>query len=100
METILYTSVLDAIIGLKERGFTVDFNLLHNGIKSGMHSLSASRFEITEVHRFETDTNPDEQAVVYAIESHDGIKGVLVNGYGPASEVLSDEMVEKLEIRH
>jgi hypothetical protein len=100
METVFYTTVLDAIIGLKERGYNVDFNLNHNGINDGRRSLPADRFEITEVHRFEGDTSPDEEAVVYAIESRDGIKGTLVNGYGPSSDVLSDKMIEKLNIRH
>ena len=97
---IWYATVLDAITGLKGRGYVVDFNLVHNGITNGSRSLPPDKFEITEVHRFEGDTNPDEEAVVYAIESPDGTKGILVNGYGPTSEILSDEMIRKLTIRH
>lgn len=100
MEAILYTTVLEAIAGLKERGYNVDFNLIHNGIAGASRSLPADRFEITEVHRFEGQTDPDDEAVVYAIESVDGLKGILVNGYGPTSDILSDEMIRKLRIRH
>jgi hypothetical protein len=98
-KAILYTTVLDAITGLKERGYTVDFNLSRNGIGDNAQILSADMFEITEVHRFEEDTNPDEEAVVYAIESSNGTKGILINGYGPSSDVISDDMVRKLKIR-
>lgn len=100
MEPTLYTTVLDAITGLKERGFNVDFNLVNHGISDGQLSLPADRFEITEIHRFEGDTNPDEQAVVYAIESNDGIRGILVDGYGPTSDAANEEMIRKLTIRH
>lgn len=100
METIFYATVLEALAGLKKRGYTVDFNLTHFGITDGSNSLPADQFEITEAHRFEGYTNPDDEAVVYAIESTRGVKGTLVNGYGPTSDILNDEMITKLKIRH
>lgn len=35
-------------------------------------------FDIIEVYRYEGDTNPDEEATVYGIESNDGKKGILI----------------------
>lgn len=97
-----YTTVSEAISGLKSRGYTIDFNLGFNDKNSRPDSVDAGtdKFEITEVYRFEGDTDPDDEAVVYAIESRDGRKGILVNGYGVSADAASDEMIRTLAIRH
>jgi hypothetical protein len=92
-----YKTISHAVNDLKKRGYTIDFNLGFNGIQS--HKTPVS-FEITEVYRFESSTDPDDEAVVYAIESHDGYKGTLVNGYGISADPVNDEMISKLAIRH
>jgi hypothetical protein len=98
-----YTTISEAISDLKKRGYLIDFNLGPKGLvltDKVSHSLDANEFEITAVYRFEGDTNPDDQAVVYAIESKDGHKGILVNGYGISSDAVGEEMVKELSIRH
>jgi hypothetical protein len=97
-----YTTVTEAINDLKKRGYTRDFNLSLSDPGEGKNSITSSldRFEITEVYRFEGGTDPDDEAVVYAIESQNGIKGILVNGYGISTDSRSDEMIRTLSIRH
>jgi hypothetical protein len=63
-------------------------------------SLMPNEFEITEVYRFEGDSDPADEAIVYAIESKHGEKGVLVNGFGIYSDSVSDELIEKLKVQH
>lgn len=58
--------------------------------------MSAEEFKITEVHRFEGNTDPADEAIVYAIESKDGIKGALVNGYGASSNPAIDKLIKNL----
>jgi len=93
-----YDTVSEAVNGLKERGFKEDFNLAENCLVCNAHRFHADDFEIREVHRFEGHTDPDDEAVVYAIESLNGIKGVLVNSYGYQSDTMSNELVRKLKI--
>lgn len=97
-----YDTVSQAVDDLKARGYAVDFNLVADGIECRQMPvpLKTSEFEITEVHRFEGDSDPADEAVVYAIESKHGLKGVMVNGYGASSDTLSDTMVKKLAVRH
>ena len=47
-------------------------------------------FEIVETFRYEGDSDPGDEATVYAIESKAGIKGVLVTGYSSASSIPFD----------
>lgn len=91
-----YDTVSEAVNGLKERGYTTDFNLNANCIECGEQKFDPTNFEITEFHRFEGNSDPGDEAVVYAIESNTGLKGVLVNGFGVYSESLSDDMIKKL----
>lgn len=98
MENINYDTVTEAIKGLQQRGFTVDFNLSENCLVCDTGKYEADDFEIVEVYRFEGNTDPSDEAIVYAIESKNGIKGVLVNGYGISADPMSSEMAKKLSI--
>lgn len=94
-----YDTVVAALEGLKARGYTLDFNLAFDNIicKDNDICLNPNQFEIKEVYRFEGQTNPDDEDVVYGISSLDGkIKGSLTSAYGLYAEGLSTEMVQKL----
>jgi hypothetical protein len=93
---ISYDTVTEAVKGLKERGYTLDFNLKSNCIECEGQKLSSNDFEIAEVYRFEGNSDPADESVVFAIESSNGVKGILVNAFGVYSESLSDEMIKKL----
>jgi hypothetical protein len=95
-----YDTVTAAVAGLKQRGYTLDFNLSQNSLICQQDKFEPEEFEITEVYRFEGNSDPADEAVVFAIESNKGHKGVLVNGYGPSSDEMSAEMAKKLSIHH
>lgn len=95
-----YETVSEAVNELKKRGFTLDFNLQENCLVCHAGKFEVNDFEIVEVHRFEGNTDPSDEAVVYAIQSMDRTKqGVLVSGYGISAEGMSAEMAQKLSIQ-
>ena len=94
-----YETVVAALAGLKARGYTLDFNIAFDKITCNEKGfcLNPHEFEITEVYRFEGDTNPDDEDIVYAIESKDGsIKGSMSSAYGLYADGISAEMIQKL----
>ena len=96
-----YDTVSTALNTLKERGYTTDFNIAFDKIicKETNACLNPGEFEITEVYRFEGETNPSDEAVVYAVESKDEkMKGTLVNAYGTYADAMSDQMIKKLSM--
>jgi hypothetical protein len=96
-----YDTLTEALNDLKQRGFTTDFNLHTDTIQcsSTGKSLAAHEFEIVEHYRFEGDTDPGDESVVYAIQSTDGIlKGTLVSAYGMYSEPISETLIKKLTV--
>jgi hypothetical protein len=96
-----YDTVVEAVKGLKQRGYDIDFNLVADRLHCAEPSLSlkADDFTITEFYRFEGESDPADEAVVYAIESAGGEKGLLVTGFGITAEGLGEEMIEKLRLK-
>jgi hypothetical protein len=97
-----YDTVTEAVNDLKRRGYTIDFNVESDRIVCHQTSIALrpEEFEIVEVHRYEGNSNPDDEEVVYAIESKHGHKGILVDAFGIYSDSVSSEMLEKLNVRH
>ncbi|CAN5251113.1 hypothetical protein BH11BAC6_BH11BAC6_10590 [soil metagenome] len=98
-----YDTLVDAINDLKQRGYTIDFNLAFDHVKCSATGkcLSLSEFEITEHYRFEGMTDPEDSSVLYVIESKDGsMKGTLVSAYGVYSDGISEAMIQKLSVHH
>jgi hypothetical protein len=95
-----YDTVTAAVSGLKQRGYTKDFNLEENCIVCHEEKYHPEDFKIVEVYRYEGNSDPADEAVVYVIEGKNGEKGILVSGYGPSADEMSDEMAKKLTINH
>jgi len=95
----IYDTVTEAVEGLKERGYTRDFNLRENCIICDEEKYNPEDFEIVEVYRYEGDSDPADEAVVYAVESKKGDRGVLVSGYGISADEMTSELAKKLSMR-
>ena len=97
-----YGTLSETMNGLKKDGYDMDFNIKDECIVCHQNNtiLSPDDFEIDKVYRFEGESNPDDEAVLYALSSSKfGVKGILVNGYGISADEASSRLVEKLQ-RH
>jgi hypothetical protein len=93
-----YGTVTEAIKALREKGYDLDFNLVENCIVCNTDKFTVEEFEIVDVFRYEGNTDPADEAAVYAIESKSGLKGILVTGYGIYSDTMSEKILEKLQM--
>ena len=92
-----YATVTDALRELKAMGYERDFNLeAGSGSKSGF--FTDGEFEITEVYRYEGDSDPADEVTVYGIISGSGEKGILVNGYGISANEEVNAVLKKLPV--
>lgn len=89
-----YASVIKALEELKSMGFTVDFNLLEEDIMR-----NPNHYEILHIYRYEGESNPDDEAIVYGIKSNTGEKGVFVAGFSPNSESEAAKVLHDLSIK-
>ncbi|MFD2907749.1 phosphoribosylpyrophosphate synthetase [Flavobacterium ardleyense] len=97
-----YDTVTEAMAGLKERGYLTDFELLVEKECLACHKtssyLSPEEFEIDEIHRFEGDSDPGDEMIVYGISSTiHGMKGIVVNAYGLYSDPNTYKIVSRLK---
>lgn len=95
-----YSTLSEAINGLKKEGYTEDFNLGANCIECSALSLKLypEEFMIDKFFRFEGQSNPDDSSIVYAISAKSGEKGILVDAFGIYSEAMTPELVAKLRM--
>ncbi len=91
-----YETVSEAIRQLRAKGFTTDFNLKENCIVCNAGEFSDEEFHISEIYRYEGESDPGDEATVYGIESHSGIKGILVTGDETDSDPMTNAVVRKL----
>ena len=94
--TYHYATVIQAIDQLREKGFTEDFNLHENCLACGSGKFSHDEFEISHIYYYEGESNPDDEATVYGIESKTGIKGILVTGDEQDIDPMSQRIIDKL----
>ena len=76
-------SLGDALSDLKKRGYDADLNFETNtfalyGGDLDMR-LNPEGFHVDEIDRTGDETHPNDRAVVYAITSATGIKGIVVD---------------------
>lgn len=96
-----YSTLSEALNGLKKEGYDLDLNLQPDCVECRPLNLRLypADFIIDKYYRFEGASNPDDNAIVYAISSVDGLKGTLVDAYGVYADPLTNEMIEKIKIR-
>lgn len=97
-----YVTLSQTMAELRKEGYVEDFNLQQNCLecRNGHFKVFTNEFKIDKYFRFEGQSDPSDQAILYAISSDKyQLKGVLVNAYGIYSETVTDELLEKLAIR-
>jgi len=95
-----YETMNEAVNDLIKRGYEHDFNIEDDSIlnKKNDLRLSPEDFEIDEIYRFEGETDPGDENIVYAVSSKThGLKGILVNAYGTYSDADSYKVISRLK---
>ena len=96
----MYDTVSEAVNDMVKRGYTENFVVKNKTLYCHEKnvSLNPDEFNIDELFRFEGNTDPADETVVYAIAAlHHSIKGILVSAYGAQSAPKDDEMIKQLK---
>ncbi|MBA4139554.1 MAG: hypothetical protein H0X70_03460 [Segetibacter sp.] len=80
-------------------GYVDDFKIADNGLRSLKTEKVYKPEEINVVNffRFEGQSDPDDNTIMYVIETNDGLKGTLVDAYGPYSDRKLSEFMQQVE---
>lgn len=93
-----YDTLSEGINDLQANGYTYDFNLKPECLEcaSLKIEIQPEDFKVDEIYRFEGMSSTDDNSVLYAISSNNGIKDLLVDAYGVYAENISEAMRRKL----
>lgn len=84
---------------IKSDGYVVDFQFdaSESVLKSNSNQYTSDKIEIVNEFRFEGPSNPDDMSILYLIETNDGTKGSIVDGYGISGSPELTEFLMKAE---
>lgn len=94
-------TVLEITDRLREKQYTDDLEIKEGKIyaRNADRSFAPDELIIERVYRYEGDSNPDDNAIVYAITAKDGLKGVLVDSYGAYADVDLAKIIGDIPVR-
>ena len=88
---------------MREMGYTEDFQVDKKGLSTfgqGTKVYQPADVKIVNFYRFEGVSDPGDNTIMYVIETNDGTKGTLVDGYGAyASDDVAKFIVKVEEIQ-
>jgi hypothetical protein len=87
------------INSLTAEGYATQFKAIGKGLKS----LSSEKIyrpeeiKITNFYRFEGESDPSDNSILYVIETSEGEKGTLLDGYGVYTDTNITNFVKEVE---
>lgn len=84
---------------LAKEGYTDQFVLVDGGLKSSERQkvYKPEELKILKRWRFEGTSDPGDMDILYAIETADGSKGTIIDGYGTYSDAELSEFMKCVE---
>jgi hypothetical protein len=93
------TTCLNQIVN---EGYTEDFKVTDTGLES-LHKqgiYEPGQIHIINYFRFEGESDPDDNAILYVIETDDGKKGTLIDAYGIYNDPKVSRFMKDVEDIH
>ncbi|MFN0047577.1 MAG: hypothetical protein ACKVOU_00470 [Cytophagales bacterium] len=78
------TSMSELILELKQKGFSEEFSVTTKGELTYPEGdfFKPTQVKIVDFFRFEGESDPSDESILYALEAENGVKGVLSHIYG------------------
>ena len=88
-------TLASCITQLQSEGFKENFIVKDDKLQASEKSYSPGQVDILNFYRFEGESDPADNSILYAIETDDGTRGLLTDAYGAyADESISRFIVE------
>lgn len=93
------TPLIEKTEELTEKGYDAEFQITEAGLKhlKGNEIYQPGDIHIVEFFRFEGITNPDDMAILYVIETKDGLKGTIIDAFGLYSDDILGAFMKEVE---
>lgn len=93
------TTLAQCMNKLQEEGYRENFLVSEKGLHtSGSEkTYTPQEVKIANFYRFEGESDPSDSAILYALETRDGKKGMLSDAYGPYSDSKVSDFISQIE---
>jgi hypothetical protein len=80
-------------------GYSEDFTITDYGLESlGKHnSYKPEEIQVVNFYRFEGESDPADNAILFVIETKDGTKGTLIDSYGTYNDSRVTRFMKDVE---
>lgn len=80
-------------------GFTDTFKVTPKGLYAPAKEkyFTPEEVHVLNFYRFEGESDPADNSIMYVIETDDGMKGTLIDAYGPYSDVNVNAFMKLVE---
>ena len=95
-------SLATCLSRMVSEGYTEDFTITD----TGLFSLNQKRYykpeeiQVVNFYRFEGESDPDDNAILYIIETTDGTKGTLLDAYGVYNDPAISQFMKQVQDIH
>lgn len=92
-------SLSEAIESVKKDGYTINFMANEEGLLNldTNQIYKPTDVKISNFYRFEGESDPGDNSILYAIETNQGDKGILTDSYGPYSDTNVTAFINEVE---
>jgi hypothetical protein len=83
-----------------KNGYTESFKVTGKGLAAQSdleHTYTPEQIQVINFYRFEGESDPADNSIMYQIETSDGLKGVLVDAYGPYADEKTNVFMQQVE---
>lgn len=95
------STLLTCMKKAKEDGYTISFSVTDQGLtkadEEGSRFYTPDETTIDNFYRFEGESDPSENSILYLITTADDQKGTLLNTYGMYADPLISPFIEQVE---
>lgn len=99
LEKIEMKTMVSCLNSLLAQGFETQFKAVKNGLKSLATEkvYTPEEVKILNFYRFEGESDPSDNSILFAIETNDGERGTLIDAYGPYSDTNVTKFMQMVE---
>lgn len=99
MSTHNLKTLVEVLNDLNKQGYKSDFFVEGTHLRSSIsgNMYNPEDVSISDTYRFEGESNPDDSAILYVIETNTGEKGTIANTYGAQFDEQIDAYIKEAE---
>ncbi len=85
-----------------KKGYTENFQVSDGGLLAPSTEVCylPQEVKIDNFYRFEGTSDPDDNAILYCLQTNDGVKGMLIDSYGAGADEKISEFIKRVEEIH